>query len=88
MKEKTACKHRHDRSRGPRQDDAYRRAITKVLHERLGTGEYVAFENIDKAPKEREKGHHDCDGARGVPKPKSATTRTWTARDTRTTSRT
>ena len=24
-------------------------AITKVLHERLGTGEYVAFENIDKA---------------------------------------
>ena len=23
-------------------------AITKVLHERLGTGEAVAFENIDK----------------------------------------
>ena len=31
-------------------------AITKVLHERLGTGEYVAFENIDKAPEERERG--------------------------------
>jgi elongation factor Tu len=27
-----------------------------VLHERLGTGEYVAFENIDKAPEERERG--------------------------------
>ena len=31
-------------------------AITKVLHERLGTGEAVAFENIDKAPEERERG--------------------------------
>ena len=31
-------------------------AITKVLHERLGTGEEVAFENIDKAPEERERG--------------------------------
>ena len=31
-------------------------AITKVLHERLGTGEYVAYENIDKAPEERERG--------------------------------
>ena len=31
-------------------------AITKVLHERLGTGETVAFDNIDKAPEERERG--------------------------------
>ena len=31
-------------------------AITKVLHERLGTGEEVAFDNIDKAPEERERG--------------------------------
>ena len=31
-------------------------AITKPLHERLGTGEAVAFENIDKAPEERERG--------------------------------
>ena len=31
-------------------------AITKVLHERLGTGDAVAFENIDKAPEERERG--------------------------------
>ena len=31
-------------------------AITKTLHERYGTGEAVAFENIDKAPKERERG--------------------------------
>ena len=43
-------------------------AITKVLHERLGTGEAVAFENIDKAPEERERGitistaHVDCPG--------------------------
>ena len=31
-------------------------SITKTLHERLGTGESVAFENIDKAPEERERG--------------------------------
>ena len=31
-------------------------ASTKVLHERLGTGETVAFDNIDKAPEERERG--------------------------------
>ncbi|MDO5564633.1 MAG: elongation factor Tu [Eubacteriales bacterium] len=31
-------------------------AITKVLHEVNGTGEAVAFENIDKAPEERERG--------------------------------
>ena len=31
-------------------------AITLVLHKRLGTGEFVAFENIDKAPEERERG--------------------------------
>ena len=34
-------------------------AITKTLHERLGTGEAVAFENIDKAPEERERGVHE-----------------------------
>jgi len=31
-------------------------AITKTLNIRLGTGEAVAFENIDKAPEERERG--------------------------------
>ncbi len=31
-------------------------AITKTLHERLGTGEAVAFDQIDKAPEERERG--------------------------------
>ena len=31
-------------------------AITKTLHEKFGTGEAVAFENIDKAPEERERG--------------------------------
>ena len=31
-------------------------AITKTLHDRLGLGEFVAFDNIDKAPEERERG--------------------------------
>ena len=31
-------------------------AITKTLHDRLGLGEAVAFDNIDKAPEERERG--------------------------------
>ena len=31
-------------------------AITKTLHERYGTGESIAFDHIDKAPEERERG--------------------------------
>ncbi len=31
-------------------------AITKTLHQRLGLGEEVEFDNIDKAPEERERG--------------------------------
>ena len=31
-------------------------AITKTLHDKFGTGEAVAFDNIDKAPEERERG--------------------------------
>ena len=31
-------------------------AITKTLHDRYGLGETVAFDNIDKAPEERERG--------------------------------
>ena len=31
-------------------------AITMVLHERLGTGSFTSFDNIDKAPEERERG--------------------------------
>ena len=31
-------------------------AITKTLHERYGTGEFVAFDQIDKAPEERARG--------------------------------
>jgi elongation factor Tu len=31
-------------------------AITMVLNKRYGTGSYIAFENIDKAPEERERG--------------------------------
>ncbi len=31
-------------------------AITKTLHERLGTGEVIAFDQIDKAPEEKARG--------------------------------
>jgi len=31
-------------------------AITKTLHDRLGTGEFVEFDKIDKAPEERARG--------------------------------
>ena len=31
-------------------------AITRTLHERLGTGTAYAFDQIDKAPEERERG--------------------------------
>ncbi|MCD8118324.1 MAG: elongation factor Tu [Lachnospiraceae bacterium] len=31
-------------------------AITKTLNQRLGTGEFIAFDQIDKAPEERERG--------------------------------
>jgi len=31
-------------------------AITKTLHERLGTGQFVAFDQIDKAPEEKARG--------------------------------
>ena len=31
-------------------------AITKTLHEKNGTGEFVAFDEIDKAPEEKERG--------------------------------
>ena len=31
-------------------------AITKTLHDRLGLGEFIAFDKIDKAPEEKERG--------------------------------
>ncbi|MBQ9814739.1 MAG: elongation factor Tu, partial [Lachnospiraceae bacterium] len=31
-------------------------AITRTLHERLGLGEFVAFDSIDKAPEEKARG--------------------------------
>ena len=43
-------------------------AITKTLHERYGLGDFVAFDQIDKAPEERARGitistaHVDCPG--------------------------
>jgi len=56
-------------------------AITKVLAE-AGMAQFVAFDQIDKAPEEK---------ARGITwstRPRTATTRTSIARATRTTSRT
>ena len=55
----------HDRSRGSRQDD-----VDGSDHEGFwrwnGLAEFTAFDDIDKAPEERERGHHDRDGSRGV----------------------
>src|SRR5699024_9931356 len=31
-------------------------AITRVMHDRYGGGDFVDYENIDKAPEERERG--------------------------------
>ncbi|HOA20826.1 MAG TPA: GTP-binding protein, partial [Sedimentibacter sp.] len=31
-------------------------AITLILNKRFGTGEFVSYDNIDKAPEERERG--------------------------------
>jgi translation elongation factor EF-Tu-like GTPase len=43
-------------------------AITKVLHDKFPTLNQVsAFEQIDKAPEERQRGITDLDRARGVP---------------------
>ena len=53
-------------------------AITKTLHERLGTGEAVAFENIDKAPK-KENVESQFPQLMLNMKQKTATMHTWTA---------
>ena len=57
-------------------------AITKVLAMK-GWREFRAFDSIDNAPEEKERGHHDCDCARGIRDGRSGTMRTWTARGTR-----
>ena len=63
-------------------------AITKVLAEHGTARQYVDFEQIDKAPEERERGITIVDRSRRVRDRRSATTRTSTARATPTTSRT
>ena len=40
-------------------------AITKVLAE-TGGAKFTAYDQIDKAPEEKARRHHDCDRARGV----------------------
>jgi elongation factor Tu len=61
-------------------------AITKYLALK-GEAEYRAFESIDNAPEERERGITIAI-AHWSTRPTPATTPTWTARATRTTSRT
>ena len=60
-------------------------AITKTLHERLGTGEAVAFENIDKAPEERERGITISTALTLSMRQRTDTTHTLTAQDMLTT---
>ena len=62
-------------------------AITKTLHERLGTGEAVAFENIDKAPEERERESLSLPHTLSM-RPRIVTMHTLTAQDMLTTLRT
>ena len=62
-------------------------AITKTQASK-GLGQFVAFDQIDKAPGRARARHHDRDRARRVRDRRSATTRTSTARATPTTSRT
>ena len=59
-------------------------AIT-AIQAKKGLAQFTAYDQIDKAPEERERGDHDRDGARGVRERRSGTTRTWTARGTPTT---
>ena len=61
-------------------------AITKVLAEK-GMAEETKFEEIDKAPEERERGITIAPRTSST-RPTSATTHTWIARATTTTSRT
>jgi elongation factor Tu len=58
-------------------------AITKVLSFK-NFASFVSYDNIDKAPEERERGITIAT-AHVEYAPRSATTRTWTARDTPTT---
>ena len=62
-------------------------AITKTLHERYGTGEAVAFENIDKAPRRESVESPSPPHTLSMRLP-SVTTHTWTAPDMLTTLRT
>ena len=59
-------------------------AITKVLA-KTGGATFTAYDQIDKAPEEKARGHHDLDGACRVRDGRTATTRMWTAPATPTT---
>ena len=62
-------------------------AITKVLALQ-GQAEYRGFDSDRQRARGAGAGDHDRDRARGVRDGRRGTTRTWTARGTRTTSRT
>ena len=63
-------------------------AISKVLNARLGTGETVDFDNIDKAPEERERGITISSAHVSSTKQRRDITHTLTAQDMLTTLRT
>ena len=60
-------------------------AITKNILAKKGGADFVPFDEIDKAPEERERGNHDRDGSRGVRDGEPALRGTWTVPVTRTT---
>jgi len=62
-------------------------AITKVLAKASAANKYVAFDQIDKAPEERERASPSPSPTWST-RPTSATTPTWTVRAMPTTSRT
>jgi elongation factor Tu len=62
-------------------------AITKVLHDKFGSGEVRSFDSIDNAPEEKARGITIATSTSST-RPTSVTTPTWTAPVTLTTSRT
>ena len=63
-------------------------AITKVLSENNPNTSFTPFDQIDKAPEEKQRGHHHLDRPRGVRDAPTGTTPTSTCPATPTTSRT
>ena len=58
-------------------------AITLVLSKQ-GQADFISFDEIDKAPEEKERGNHDSDGRTWSTRRPIVTMRTWTVRVMRT----